>query len=66
MIEAAGLTKWFFRSTVNEVLALDEISFECPEGQWISIVGSNGAGKSNGARAPQPGRQGGGPEARDG
>lgn len=46
MIEAVGLTKWFFRSTVNEVLALDEISFECPEGQWISIVGSNGAGKS--------------------
>ena len=46
MIDVEGLSKWFFRSTANEVLAVDNVSFGCSEGEWISIIGSNGAGKS--------------------
>ena len=46
MIEAENVTKWFFRSTPNEVLAVDDVSVTCREGEWISIIGSNGAGKS--------------------
>ena len=42
MIEAKRLTKRF-----GEVLAVDGISFEVPEGAFVSFVGPNGAGKTS-------------------
>ncbi|MCF8011112.1 MAG: ATP-binding cassette domain-containing protein [Clostridiales bacterium] len=46
MIELDGVTKYFFPGTVNEVKALDNINFKAQDGDFITIIGSNGAGKS--------------------
>ncbi len=46
MISVNKLTKFFHRGSVNEVLALSDVSLEIPEGQFITVIGSNGAGKS--------------------
>lgn len=41
-----GVTKRFSPGTVNEIVALDELSLEIPVGEWVYIVGGNGSGKS--------------------
>lgn len=46
MIEISGMTKAFHRGEVNEVLALDDVSVDVRDGDFITIIGSNGAGKS--------------------
>ncbi len=46
MIVLDGFTKFFNRGGVNEVLALDDISLTIQEGDFITVIGSNGAGKS--------------------
>jgi putative ABC transport system ATP-binding protein len=46
VIDFEGVSKWYFRGTANEVLALDDVHLHCPRGQWVTIIGSNGAGKS--------------------
>jgi len=40
-------TKYFHRGSVNEVLALNEMSLHVDEGEFVSVIGSNGAGKSS-------------------
>lgn len=45
-VTAAGMTKAFNRGGVNEVLALNGIDLSINEGDFITIIGSNGAGKS--------------------
>lgn len=42
-----GVRKVFFAGTVNEVAALAGIDLAVPAGQFVSIIGSNGAGKSS-------------------
>lgn len=42
MIEARALTKRF----ISERLALDNVSFQVPQGQIMGLLGHNGAGKS--------------------
>lgn len=42
-----NLTKRFERGTVNEKTALDGVSLEVERGEFITILGSNGAGKSS-------------------
>lgn len=46
MIGARHVTKFFNRGEVNEVLALREVSLTVNEGDFITVIGSNGAGKS--------------------
>lgn len=42
----AGVTKYFHKGTVSEVRALDAISLDIRQGDFITVIGSNGAGKS--------------------
>lgn len=46
MISLEHGTKYFHRGSVNQVLALDDISLELQEGDFATVIGSNGAGKS--------------------
>ena len=46
MIAIQQLTKYFNRGDINEVLALDAIDLDIAQGDFITIIGSNGAGKS--------------------
>ena len=47
MIRLKKLTKWFHRGGVNAVTALDQIDFHVRPGDFVSVIGSNGAGKSS-------------------
>lgn len=47
MIKLESISRFFFRGTANEVKALDSVSLEAASGQFITLVGSNGAGKSS-------------------
>lgn len=46
MISVSGITKYFHRGSINEVLALERVSLDVRRGDFITIIGSNGAGKS--------------------
>jgi putative ABC transport system ATP-binding protein len=46
MLVATSLVKYFYRGTVNEVLALDRVDLRVGLGEFVCIIGSNGAGKS--------------------
>jgi len=39
-------TKIFYPGEVNEVIAVADVSFHMPEGQFLTIIGGNGSGKS--------------------
>lgn len=41
-----GVRKVFFAGTANEVVALNGIDLAIPAGQFVTVIGSNGAGKS--------------------
>ena len=46
MLELIHITKTFNPGTVNAKTALDDISLSVPDGDFITIIGANGAGKS--------------------
>ena len=46
MISITGVTKAFNKGDVNEVTALNGVNLEVKDGDFITIIGSNGAGKS--------------------
>nr|WP_321514282.1 ATP-binding cassette domain-containing protein [uncultured Pseudodesulfovibrio sp.] len=46
MISISGVCKAFNKGDVNEVTALNGVSLEVKDGDFITIIGSNGAGKS--------------------
>ena len=46
MISISQCTKYFHKSSVNEVKALDEIDLVIEDGDFTTVIGSNGAGKS--------------------
>ena len=46
MISVTGMTKAFNKGDVNEVTALNGVDLEVNDGDFITIIGSNGAGKS--------------------
>ena len=45
MISISQATKYFHRGSVNEVRALHRITLEVQRGDFITVIGSNGAGK---------------------
>jgi len=46
MLSIENVTKVFNAGTVNERIALDNVSLHLPKGDVVTIVGGNGAGKS--------------------
>ena len=46
MIRATGMNKYFHRGSVNEVHSIRDVSIDIEQGDFITIIGSNGAGKS--------------------
>lgn len=46
MLQLTQITKRFFPGTVNERTALDSLSLSLNEGDFVTVIGSNGAGKS--------------------
>lgn len=46
MLNVDKVTKVFNEGSVNEKTALDSISFHLNKGEFVTIIGSNGAGKS--------------------
>ena len=46
MIELRQIDKYFNRHTVNEVQLFNGFDLTVPDGQFVSIVGSNGSGKT--------------------
>ncbi len=46
MLEIQNVTKVFNPGTVNEKLALDQLNLTLQEGDFVTVIGGNGAGKS--------------------
>jgi len=51
MLKVSNLKKTFNEGTVNEVKALQGISFEIEEGSFVCVLGTNGSGKSTALNA---------------
>ncbi|MBI4964012.1 MAG: ATP-binding cassette domain-containing protein [Desulfomonile tiedjei] len=46
MVIVRNITKVFHPGEVNEVIAVADVSFQIPEGQFLTVIGGNGSGKS--------------------
>ena len=46
MIKLKNIIKIFNRGTPDEKLAVNDISLHIPEGEFVTVIGSNGAGKT--------------------
>lgn len=46
MLAVEGISKTFSKGSINEKLAIDNISFSLEEGEFVTVIGGNGAGKS--------------------
>lgn len=46
MLEIRNLTKTFNAGTINEKVALDNLSLTLEDGDFVTVIGGNGAGKS--------------------
>jgi putative tryptophan/tyrosine transport system ATP-binding protein len=46
LLKVTEVTKIFNQGSVNEKVAMDNVSLDVPEGDFITIIGGNGAGKS--------------------
>ncbi len=46
MLRVKNLTKQFFPGTPNELTAIDELDLELSNGEFLTVIGSNGAGKT--------------------
>lgn len=46
MLKLERVTKIFGKGTINEKVALDDISLSMAEGEFVTVIGGNGAGKS--------------------
>ena len=46
MLEIKNVSKTFFPGTINEKRALDNVSLTLNDGEFVTVIGGNGAGKS--------------------
>lgn len=46
MLKVDNLTKKFFPGTPNELTAVDDLDLEMTDGDFLTVIGSNGAGKT--------------------
>ena len=46
MLELKGIVKAFHKGTVNEKIALRGIDLRLEDGDFVTVIGGNGAGKS--------------------
>ena len=46
MLSLQNITKVFYPGTINEKVAIDDLSLDLEEGDFVTIIGGNGAGKS--------------------
>ena len=46
MLEIKNISKTFNKGTINEKVALDNLSITINDGDFITVIGGNGAGKS--------------------
>ena len=46
MLELKNITKVFNAGTINEKVALNNLSLTLNEGDFVTVIGGNGAGKS--------------------
>lgn len=46
MLKIEGISKIFNRGSINEKLAIDDVSLLLESGEFVTIIGGNGAGKS--------------------
>ena len=46
MLKIEALSKVFGKGSINEKLALDNVSLSMVEGEFVTVIGGNGAGKS--------------------
>ncbi len=62
MLELRNVVKIFNRGTIDEKLALDHLSLTIADGEFVSVIGGNGAGKStmlnavSGSKLPDSGK----------
>ena len=45
-VVVSGLTKVFYDESRGEIRAVDNVSFQCREGEVFGLLGANGAGKT--------------------
>ena len=45
MLQLTDINKTFFPGTVNERRALVDVNLHLAEGDFVTVIGSNGAGK---------------------
>ena len=46
MLEMKNVTKTFLKGTPDEQTALDNFCLHVEDGEFVTVIGSNGAGKS--------------------
>ena len=46
MLELKNISKVFYAGTVNEKTALDHLDLKLEDGDFVTVIGGNGAGKS--------------------
>ena len=46
MLQVEHISKTFNAGTINERVALDDITLTLEEGDFVTVIGGNGAGKS--------------------
>ncbi len=47
MLELKGITKYYNRGTINETQLFDNFDFAVEKGDFVSVIGSNGSGKTS-------------------
>ena len=45
MLDIQNISKTFEKGTVNEHVAINNLSLKLEDGEFVTVVGSNGAGK---------------------